>query len=106
MFGTGNEVQRSTKQKLDLIYGVDFEGSSLLHLAIDSGVLKVTFKIKSYFFSFLDGRATAIYVCTLFAIFFPQAVKLCLDHGCSVTAVKVRLTVCVFQGHNRIVSEV
>ncbi|XP_078360427.1 transient receptor potential cation channel subfamily A member 1-like isoform X2 [Oculina patagonica] len=51
-----NEVQRSTKQKLDLIYGVDFEGSSLLHLAIDSGVLK--------------------------------AVKLCLDHGCSVTAVK------------------
>ena len=40
--GTGNEVQKSTKQKLDLIYGVDFEGSSLLHLAIDSGVLKVT----------------------------------------------------------------
>lgn len=49
LFGTGNEVQRSTKQKLDLIYGVDFEGSSLLHLAIDSGVLKVTCKIKSYY---------------------------------------------------------
>lgn len=50
------EVQRGTKQKLDLLYGVDSEGSSLLHLAIDSGVLK--------------------------------AVKLCLKHGCSVTAVK------------------
>lgn len=37
----GYEVQRGTKQKLDLLYGVDSEGSSLLHLAIDSGVLKV-----------------------------------------------------------------
>jgi len=51
-----NEVQRATKQQQELIYGVDFEGSSLLHLAVDSGVLK--------------------------------AVKLCLDYGCSVTAVK------------------
>ena len=47
---TGNEVQRGTKQKLDLLYGVDFEGSSLLHLAIDSGVLKVTCKNRSSFF--------------------------------------------------------
>ena len=30
--------------KQELLYGVDFEGSSLLHLAIDSGVLKVKIK--------------------------------------------------------------
>lgn len=42
VYVTGCEVQRGTKQKLDLLYGVDFEGSSLLHLAIDSGVLKVS----------------------------------------------------------------
>ncbi|CAH3142085.1 unnamed protein product [Porites lobata] len=51
-----DEVKRGTKQQHDLIYNVDYEGSSLLHLAIDSGVLK--------------------------------AVKLCLDSGCSVAAVK------------------
>lgn len=53
-----NEVQKGTKVKQELLYGVDFEGSSLLHLAIDSGVLK--------------------------------AVKLCLEYGCSITAVKRR----------------
>jgi len=39
---TGDEVKKGTKQQHDLIYNVDYEGSSLLHLAIDSGVLKVT----------------------------------------------------------------
>ena len=39
---TGDEVKRGTKLQQDLIYNVDYEGSSLLHLAIDSGVLKVT----------------------------------------------------------------
>ncbi|XP_067037370.1 transient receptor potential cation channel subfamily A member 1-like isoform X2 [Acropora muricata] len=53
-----SETQRGAKLQQEHLYGVDFEGGSLLHLAVDSGVLK--------------------------------AVKLCLEYGCSVTAVKRR----------------
>ena len=37
----GHETQRGEKLQQEHLYGVDFEGGSLLHLAVDSGVLKV-----------------------------------------------------------------
>ncbi|KAK3728572.1 hypothetical protein QZH41_011655 [Actinostola sp. cb2023] len=34
------EIRSDSKKQLDILYSVDFEGSTLLHLSIDSGVLK------------------------------------------------------------------
>lgn len=48
----GNEIQRGAKLQQEHLYGVDFEGGSMLHLAVDSGVLKVKSLAPSYFLSY------------------------------------------------------
>ncbi|XP_032228539.1 transient receptor potential cation channel subfamily A member 1 isoform X2 [Nematostella vectensis] len=55
-FKKSHELQNDPKKSMDILYSVDYEGSTLLHLAIDSGSLK--------------------------------AVLLCLDQGCSLTAIR------------------
>jgi len=42
IFFLGYEVQTDPKRQMDILYSVDFDGSTLLHLAIDSGIIKVS----------------------------------------------------------------
>ena len=90
---TDDEACRNNQEQLDLLYCADFEGSTLLHLAIDSGVLKVQITL-----SVVCESVPLYFICLSVYLSVCLSVSLCLSiylFVCLSVCLCVYLSVCL-----------